>query len=210
MYYGKIFNAVDRKVKGKRNIIQYSNAILSNVKIDIRGDNNSIIIEKNSILNGTIFFIRGDNHKVHSGPACRMKNGCIWFEDSSCCLSIGSQSSFGDVHIALTEPNSCIEIGNDCMFAYDIDLRTGDSHSIIDSISGNRINFAGNIIINDHVWVGAHSVILKGVSLPENSIVATGSIVVKSFKDSGVIIAGNPAKEVRRGVSWTRSRGEAN
>ena len=36
-----------------------------------------------------------------------------------------------DVHIAVTEPGSKVQIGKECMFANDIDIRTGDSHSIL-------------------------------------------------------------------------------
>jgi acetyltransferase-like isoleucine patch superfamily enzyme len=109
-----------------------------------------------------------------------------------------------EVHIAVTE-KSTVTIGEDCMFANDIDIRTGDSHSVIDTLTGERLNPAGDIFISRHVWVAPHTVILKGVNIGENSIVATGAVVTRSC-DPGVIIGGNPAKVIKTGVSWKRER----
>lgn len=37
---------------------------------------------------------------------------------------------------------------------------------------------------------------MYGVSIPDNTIVAAGSVVTKSFEKSNIIIGGNPAKEI--------------
>jgi len=47
--------------------------------------------------------------------------------------------------------------------------------------------------------------VLKGVKIGENSVLATGSVVTKSC-GSGVILAGNPATEIKTGISWKRER----
>ena len=52
------------------------------------------------------------------------------------------------------------------------------------------------IIIEDNVWIGKDSKILKGVTIGENSIVAIGAVVVKDVPKN-VIVAGNPAKIVK-------------
>jgi acetyltransferase-like isoleucine patch superfamily enzyme len=121
-------------------------------------------------------------------------------------LTIGENSTFEDVHFALTESGSRIDIGQDCMFANDIDVRTGDSHSILSQESGKRINYAENVIIGNHVWIAAHSIILKGARIAENSIVGTGSVVTRKFDKPGIIIAGNPAIQLKDGVTWSRER----
>ncbi len=92
------------------------------------------------------------------------------------------------------------------MFARDIDVRTGDSHSIVSQQSGERINRARDVSIGNHVWVAAHCSILKGVSIADDSVVATGSIVTRSFEKSGIIIGGNPAAELKQGIHWLRER----
>jgi acetyltransferase-like isoleucine patch superfamily enzyme len=51
--------------------------------------------------------------------------------------------------------------------------------------------------IEDNVFIGAHSTILKGVTIGENSIVGACSVVVKSIP-ANEIWAGNPAKLIRK------------
>lgn len=53
-------------------------------------------------------------------------------------------------------------------------------------------------IIGDNCRIGARAIILAGVSLPEGTIVAAGSVVTKSFSESYCTIAGNPAKIIAR------------
>jgi len=52
------------------------------------------------------------------------------------------------------------------------------------------------IKIHDNVFIGAHSIILKGVIIGENSIIAAGSVVTKNVPKN-VIWGGNPAKFIR-------------
>src|SRR5450759_1692287 len=92
------------------------------------------------------------------------------------------------------------------MFAYDIDLRTGDSHSILDSTTMKRTNYARNVEIADHVWVASHVSILKGVKLLKNTVVATRSVVTKSFEKEGILIGGTPVKVLKEGITWDRKR----
>jgi acetyltransferase-like isoleucine patch superfamily enzyme len=52
------------------------------------------------------------------------------------------------------------------------------------------------ISIGENCWLGANSVILPGVQIGNNVIVAAGSVVTKSF-DSNLIIGGVPAKIIK-------------
>lgn len=54
----------------------------------------------------------------------------------------------------------------------------------------------GNIAIEDNVWIGANVIILKGVHIGTNSIIAAGSVVTKDVPKNA-IVAGNPARVVR-------------
>ena len=53
------------------------------------------------------------------------------------------------------------------------------------------------IVIGDHVFIGARSIILKGVTIGEKAIVAAGSVVVKDVPPL-TIVAGNPAKVIKK------------
>lgn len=54
------------------------------------------------------------------------------------------------------------------------------------------------IKIGDYCWIGQNSVVLPGVELGPHTIVGAGSVVTKSFPDGYCVIAGNPAKLIKR------------
>ena len=89
------------------------------------------------------------------------------------------------------------------MLSYDIEIRNTDSHKIYDKNTNERINEGSSINIGNHVWLGMRAVILKGVNIGHNSIVAAGSIVTKDVK-ANTIVSGNPAKQIKENVYWTR------
>lgn len=194
-----------RKIKGK-NYIQNRGALLKNVKLDIKGQNNEVVIDEGSILLNTKIYIRGNNHKLIIGKNIICKGGSLWFEDNGCSICIGRGTTIVSAHIAVTEDERKIIIGEDCMFSYDIDIRSGDSHSIIDLQSNLRTNEAENIYIGNHVWIGAHVNILKGVKINNNSVIATGATVTGKFNESNVIIGGIPGKILKTNIDWKRER----
>ena len=104
--------------------------------------------------------------------------------------------------ISVTE-NGKICIGKDCMFSFGIDIRNGDSHSILD-LQGKRINKARDIVIKDHVWLGANVTVLKGVHIGSHSIIGTRSVVSKSCQTDQSIYAGVPARFIKSGIDWNR------
>jgi acetyltransferase-like isoleucine patch superfamily enzyme len=128
-------------------------------------------------------------------------------EDHDCLIQLGNKSTIESAQLACTEPFSSIVIGNDCMFSNEIELRTGDSHSIIDLNTQQRINYAKNIKIEDRVWIGAHSKILKGAEIKSDVIVGIGSIVLGNIPlKNNSIYSGIPAKCVKEGIIWSRAR----
>ena len=50
--------------------------------------------------------------------------------------------------------------------------------------------------IGEYVWIGANSLVLKGVSIGDNSIVGAGSVVANDIP-ANVIAAGNPARVIK-------------
>jgi acetyltransferase-like isoleucine patch superfamily enzyme len=205
----RIKNIIPKKIiKGTGNSFKIKKSvILYNCTFDIAGDNNKIEIDDSSVFHNITLFIRGDNNTIKIGKNVKFKRGgSIWIEDCDCVATIGENTTFEDAHIAVTEPGSEINIGTDCMFAYDIDLRTGDSHSIIDTITKERINYAQNIKIGNHVWIASHVSILKGVHIQDNSVVATRAVVTKSFEEKNILIGGMPAKKIKENINWDRQR----
>ena len=62
--------------------------------------------------------------------------------------------------------------------------------------SYRRTILSAPIVIEDDVWIGARSIILKGVHIGARSIIAAGSVVTKDIP-SDVIAGGNPCKVIR-------------
>lgn len=197
-------NRLKGSIQGKGNVVK-DNSLISNIKYDIIGDNNSIVFKNGSRISSLKIFIRGSNHKIVIGENCIIKSGIIWLEDESCYLSIGDNTTIEGAHFGITEPNSRIEIGSDCMFSSGIKLLTGDSHSILDVQSSKRINYAQNIKISSHVWIGTDVIVLKGVEIGTNTIIGSRSIVTKKY-GSNLIVAGSPARIIKEQVTWDRER----
>ena len=55
----------------------------------------------------------------------------------------------------------------------------------------------GPVIIGEDCWIGANVSILPGVHLCDRTVVGAGSVVTKSFDQTNIVIAGNPAKIVK-------------
>ena len=123
---------------------------------------------------------------------------------TNCSLNIGKDFYVnGMLFLEFTE-NTNVHIGNDCMFSYDIIIRTGDGHPIYSTKTKKRINLNSDIFIGNHVWVAARSVILKGTRISDNSIVGACSLCNKKFLDTNVIIAGVPASIKKHDIEWKR------
>ncbi len=171
----------------------------------IEGVSNRVVIHKGCFLQGCRFFISGSGNVVEIGEQCRLKNVIFWMEDSHNKIIIGDRTSFhGECQLAAIEGSS-IRIGRDCLFAPDIHVRTGDSHSVLDE-EGNRINPSADVTVCDHVWVGQGVTITKGVSVAEDCVIGTGAVVTRKVEEPRCIAAGVPAKIIKRNISWCAER----
>jgi acetyltransferase-like isoleucine patch superfamily enzyme len=56
------------------------------------------------------------------------------------------------------------------------------------------------VILGDNVWIGAGATVL-GATIGEWAVVATGSVVTSDVPGE-VVVAGNPARVVKKEVSW--------
>ncbi len=87
-----------------------------------------------------------------------------------------------------------IIIGKGTYIAPNVGLITAN-HDLTDlskHLPGKKVKIGKNC------WIGMNSVILPGVELGDNTIVGAGSIVTKSYVDGNCVIAGNPAKLIRK------------
>ena len=85
-----------------------------------------------------------------------------------------------------------ITIGNNVQVTQDVSFFTHGGGLVIRGIAPDYDSF-GKITIEDNVYIGAHSLIMPGVTIGNGSLVAAGSVVTKSVP-SGVVVGGNPAR----------------
>lgn len=101
-------------------------------------------------------------------------------------------------------------VGNRVLIAKDVFISNNNSHPIEAKARHEHYkhivtkghpfdsDLCGKTIrIEDDAWIGCKSIILKGVTVGKGSIVAAGSVVTEDVPE-GVLVAGNPAKFIKR------------
>lgn len=83
-----------------------------------------------------------------------------------------------------------VEIGENCKIAWDVIIMDSDLHPI-DKMP--MINKA--VRIEDNVWIGCRSIILKGVTIGKGAVIAAGSVVTKNIPPR-TVFGGAPAKMI--------------
>ena len=205
----ELINKFPIMVSGDDNII--------NIRLDKKED-----IEKFLKTNGLAIYIFGCNNEVNIGKIKCPTNPSIGLtgltinignppEDtiepgvnryaSNCKISIGDDVIICGARLFLQDDDSQINIGSNCMLSWGIDIWCTDVHTITD-LDGNPLNFGKSIDIGDHVWIGKDVKIGKNTKISNDSVIGWASVVTKKFDDSNVIIAGNPAKIVKRDINW--------
>ena len=141
---------------------------------------NSDFTNSNTALTTRVKFVTGINGTIRIGNNCDLNGTCM---------------------VAYDE----IEIGDNCQFASssiisDTDFHPVDKDARFAQMQG--LPFSHSLVnkkkikIGNNVWIGWGAIILKGVHIGENSIVAAGAVVVRDVP-ANVVVAGNPAQIVK-------------
>lgn len=177
---------------------------LKKTTIKLHGRNNRLLIGENVILTHCEIRLSGEDNLIEIADNVRFSAGKIYLGGTrGQHIRIGADTTVEGAYLLVDEAAS-IEIGRDCMFSTDIIMRTGDKHSILDVVSGERVNRSRDIQIADRVWIGRDVTVLKGTVLRPETVVATRSLVSRAFDEGECVVAGVPAKIVKRGVRWDR------
>ncbi len=81
-----------------------------------------------------------------------------------------------------------VTIGRDCKIARDVIIMDTDQHAL----PGQALQVAP-VIIEDRVWIGARAIVLKGVRIGHDSVVAAGAVVTRDVPPR-TIVGGVPAR----------------
>lgn len=179
------------RIKGEGNVIEIPKLLGSGViRIDICGDGNRIVFGRNVHVDRSLAISIGQDHP-NFGKSNRSH------------VTIGDRCMFLGVDMAMYTSNSGIEIGDDTGISYDTHLYHTDAHPVylIDDLT-RPINHVGTMVLGKHVWVGGQATLLKNCRIGDDCIVGWGSVVSGKFPDPNCVLGGNPARIVKRGVTW--------
>jgi maltose O-acetyltransferase len=87
-----------------------------------------------------------------------------------------------------------IIFGDNCWVAPQVNIYAA-THPV-DPVERLKVEYGKPVTIGDNCWIGGNATINPGVVIGNNVVVASGSVVTKSFGDN-VVIGGNPAKVIK-------------
>jgi acetyltransferase-like isoleucine patch superfamily enzyme len=136
---------------------------------------------------------------IHGQGTKKAGTGLVMWGKSEIWAGRNATISIGDhVYISggvIISSKVKIEIGDSTIIGHQVLMFDTDFHGIDGQEAKQE-----PIIIGKHVWIAARAIILKGVTIGDNSIVAAGSVVTKNVAEN-TIVAGNPAVQI--GVTKT-------
>jgi maltose O-acetyltransferase len=194
-FYRYIRNIIEFGTNIDRHQNFYENAqvhpsvkIMTNATVEnLSGNSELITIGENTVIRGQLI-VFAHSGKIQIGKDCYVgEDTRIWSADS-------------------------IKIGDRVFISHNVNVHDTNSHSIdakfryqhflaIMSTGHPKVNDydiqSKPIFIEDDVWIGFNSTILKGVKIGKGSIVAACSVVTQDVPDF-VIVAGTPAKIIKK------------
>lgn len=87
-----------------------------------------------------------------------------------------------------------LDIGDDVMVGPNVSIIT-TGHSINPCLR-RTVTIGKPIVIEKNVWIAANAIIIGGVTVGENSVIAAGSVVTKDVPPN-TLVGGNPAQVIR-------------
>jgi acetyltransferase-like isoleucine patch superfamily enzyme len=154
----------------------------------------SFQMEQLPYLTGQGRIVIGDGVRISGQPAIRFSNRLRLNPE----LIVGDGTFIG--HECVFHIASAIRIGKHCLLARGVKVYDVNAHPIDAARRRIEESFPPEntqpVIIEDDVWVGTQTMILKGVTIGARSIVGAGSIVTADVPPD-VVVAGNPARIVK-------------
>jgi acetyltransferase-like isoleucine patch superfamily enzyme len=145
----------------------------------------------------------------------KVRNGSITIGKNSTFRSYATSNLIGVnrpcIVSAIGNDKPIVEIGNNCGFSGTVigafnkivlgnNVRCGANTLITDSdwhLDDPRSGKPSPVYIADNVWLGVNVMVLKGVSIGENTIIGANSVVTKDIP-ANVVAAGNPCKVLKK------------
>lgn len=192
-------NKLNRLLPWTKKNTHWSDQVGINKRIQIKGTNNQIIISSGSLFGNLQIIINGNNNKLLIGNNCSISGFIEMFGDGNE-ISIGKDTSISSDVRLTAHGGKYIKIGERCLIADLTDIRTTDSHSILNDQS-ERINYDESVEIGDRVWLAREVMVLKGAMIGNDVVIGPRSVVSQKIPPKTVAL-GFPARVVRTNTTW--------
>ena len=128
-------------------------------------------------------FLESENFFHYGTDICVFEGGSL--ELHGCSLNAYSQ----------LRCKNHIYIGKGTTVSRNVQIWDADHHEFNHELDDKEV------VIGDHVWIGAGAMILKGVHIGDGAVIAAGALVNKDVP-SGALVAGVPGKVINEHVEW--------
>lgn len=183
--------------------VTYRGAFLKRTKLYINKNSSIVIGEKCQMNNCTISIAAGGDIFIAGNQTCINNTKFVVRERGLITVKDDFSMQGGIIQSVDGMP---VKIGAHCMFSGDIDINSGDLHPIYDINTKEIINQSKKIIISNNVWLGAHVRIMKGANIASHTVIGNSSLVNKKLEEPYSIYAGIPARKIKDGIDWARSK----
>jgi len=140
---------------------------------------------------GTVVFNQNIKIGVQNSPLFYNTYAYIEARTKHSQISFGKNTYINNSFSVVSEKK--VTIGNDVFIGYNCSISDSNFHDLNKNNRTKTDPDPQQVIIGSNVFIGNNVTILKGVTIGENSVIATGAVVTKSFSKD-VVIGGCPAK----------------
>lgn len=199
------YNFFDRRIKREKHtfFIPCKGSVIrldKSAKINLKG---------NFWLNFYPGYARGKSSALlNVGPdgLLEINNRCEIAYDNTIAISNGAHLELGHFFTGVGTSVICnhhIKIGNNVMLGRDVSVFDSDYHPVYDE-DGVRLNGDKEVDIEDCVWIGAKSMILKGSHIKRGAIVSANSVVLGEVSPERVFVNKRDSKSIGGTIIWER------
>ena len=132
------------------------------------------------------------------GKGVRFGGGCQISIGKEARLRVGDNTNFtGECHILASRS---ITLGEHCLISWNTHIMDTDIHKIY---TDNKLTNADSpVCIGNDIWICNHVIIGKGVKIPDNVVIAAGSLITKPIMENNIVCTGMPLKVLKRNIRW--------
>lgn len=181
-------------------ILEASNVSRGMVQFGCKSENIIATHEPTRIsIDGRLIF-KGKSKFAHAIQLLVWNNGTLSFGDDTWVGSFSKVIAFRSV-----------QLGNKLLCSWECQIFDTDFHFIENTDDGTISDTNGSILIGDKVWLGSRVSILKNTHIPNDCIIALGSICNQDYSltcPAGSVIGGIPAKFIKKGVCYINDKQE--